>query len=99
MRLLVCGNRDWADRALVAEVLGAIAREHPRVVLIHGGNGKRRNGKAYEGLDEIAHDIGVELGWEIRRCQVSLRNGAGLGRSGAEPANARHREADARTHS
>lgn len=43
-------------------------RQGHGVVMIHGGCGKRDDdGKAYEGADEIAHDIAIALGWKIER--------------------------------
>ena len=37
MRVIVCGGRDYQDRALVFEALGGILKKHGRITIIQGG--------------------------------------------------------------
>ena len=71
MKLLVCGNRDWTCAVTIRAWLmpfhvrwQKLGGETP--LLIHGACGKRdEHGRAFEGADELAHDIAFELGWRI----------------------------------
>lgn len=84
MRLLVCGSRLWTCGDTIETWLLAMNRAARRrnetITLIHGGCGKRNaQGVAYEGADEIAHDIASILGWTIERYEAdwSLGDSAG----------------------
>lgn len=47
MRVLVCGSRDYADRAMVYAVLDRVRAKHPDLYVIHGGA---------SGADHLASD-------------------------------------------
>lgn len=66
--VLVCGARDWTQRAVIKEWL---AKLHPGSIVVHGGCGKRDDkGVAIEGADLIAADVARELGLEVRAYPV-----------------------------
>ena len=52
-RLLVCGSRNWTDRALVERVL----RDHGPAVIVH---------RAAPGADRIAGEVARSLGWPVK---------------------------------
>lgn len=54
MRLLVCGGRDFRDRAALKRRMAQLAQGE--MVLIEGGA---------RGADSLAHEIAAELGWTI----------------------------------
>ena len=65
MRLLVCGNRDWACVETIENWLAPFSRKYgARVVLIHGGA---------PGVDSIAEVVGQHFGWEIRAFPADWR--------------------------
>jgi hypothetical protein len=51
-RVLVCGSREWGDRALIEQVL----RAHGPAVIVHG---------AARGADRIAGSVADRLGWPV----------------------------------
>jgi hypothetical protein len=60
LRLLVCGARDWTDRALLVEVIDQAVTEHGRgqagVVVIEGGA---------RGADRLAGELARARGWQL----------------------------------
>lgn len=66
MIVLVCGDREWADRITIRKRLKLLP---PDTIIIHGGNGywDPKTGKLLRGADEIAHEEAEGLGLEVRR--------------------------------
>jgi hypothetical protein len=54
-RVIVCGSREWTDRALIHDTLAALT-EHGRVVIVHG---------AARGADRIADEEARALGFDV----------------------------------
>jgi hypothetical protein len=81
LRLLVCGARDWTDRALLAEVIDRAVTEHGRdgagVLLIEGGA---------RGADRLAVELARVRGWRLEEYPADWR---GEGRAAGPPRNAR----------
>lgn len=62
VRILVCGSRDFSDRALMDEALNAVAaRLDPEPILIHGDA---------RGADRMAGHEGLIRGWWVWRCEA-----------------------------
>lgn len=59
LRLLVCGGRDFSDRAKVREVLGRFLGLN--VILAHGGA---------MGADRLAGEAAVDFGWDVQVFQA-----------------------------
>ena len=81
LRLLVCGARDWTDRALLAEVIGQVVTEHAQgragVVLIEG---------AARGVDRLAAALAQARGWQLEEYPADWRR---EGRAAGPRRNAR----------
>jgi hypothetical protein len=94
-RLLVCGSRDWSCVTTILAWLMPFQRRWkmaggPAPLLIHGANGKRdEGGKAYEGADEIAHDVALEFGWRLWPFPVTPEEWRRIGRSAGPLRNQR----------
>ena len=70
MRVLVCGGRDYADRAQVFEVLDNLLVEHEIEFLVHGGE---------PGADTLAAE------WAVRRDVKQIFCSAAWSRAGRDP--------------
>ena len=80
VRLLVCGSRDWTDRALLADVVGQVVIEQGRdcgVVLIEG---------AAQGADRLAGELARARGWQLEEYPADWRR---HGRAAGPRRNAR----------
>lgn len=88
--ILVTGSRKWLwidrepiRRALVATAAELDVAELCRVIVVHGGQGRRdRAGQAVDGADLVAHDVALELGMAAdphparwRECDWTCRPG------------------------
>lgn len=67
MIVIVCGSRDWTDRALIREWLAKLPRGS---VVVHG---------AARGADTIAGEEAAALGFEVRAYPADWSNGRGAG--------------------
>jgi hypothetical protein len=65
-RVLVCGSREWTDRALIEQVL----RAHGPAVIVHG---------AVRSADRIAGSVADRLGWPVEHPADWRRHGKSAG--------------------
>jgi hypothetical protein len=81
LRLLVCGSRDWTDRALLARVIDQAVTDHAQgragVLLIEGGA---------RGADRLAAELARVRGWQLEEHPADWR---GEGRAAGPRRNAR----------
>jgi hypothetical protein len=71
MRLLVTGDRNWANDQIIGAVLTSLARDYPDLVLIEGGA---------NGADILSADIGRYLGIKVLEFKADWnRFGRGAG--------------------
>jgi hypothetical protein len=57
MKVLICGDRNWSDKALIKSRLQSFALQHDNVTVIHG---------AASGADNLAGEAAKELGMEVK---------------------------------
>ena len=71
IRLLVCGGRDFNDRAAIHKLVDSLPAGS---VVIHGDSGKRdRRGRAICGADILTGDAAKVRGLEVRPVRAAWR--------------------------
>ena len=84
MRILVCGGRDYQNRAKVFEALHAILAKHGRITIIQGGcpTGADLHARAFASCTKgIVHLINEEADWKTHgKAAGPLRNQAMIDR-------------------
>jgi hypothetical protein len=63
-RVIVCGSREWTDRALIHDTLAALTEHAGRVVIVHG---------AARGADRIAGEEARALGLDVEEHPADWR--------------------------
>lgn len=67
MRILVCGGRDYRDRATVYAALDAVHRKTPVTLLIHGACLRKGNPSKLAGADFLADEWAASRGIQCHR--------------------------------
>jgi hypothetical protein len=63
-RVIVCGSREWSDRAAIREALQALVAPGERVVIVHG---------AARGADRLAGEEARALGFDVEEHPADWR--------------------------
>ena len=86
IRIIVCGGRDYADRARVTEVLGSLHLSRGINLIIHGGAGHffdpepNRRANRWVGADKMAGEWAREMGIPVTECPADWeRHGKSAG--------------------
>lgn len=78
---IVCGGRDYTDRARIKRVLDAAVERLGLHLIIEGAGGRERDGVVEQGADLLAREWAVERGdvsvIEVQADWDRLRRGAG----------------------
>jgi hypothetical protein len=64
VRVLVCGSRDWSDKAAIWRSLSALPGEHEPVVIVHGAASRKVRG-VEQSADMLAAAVARELGFSV----------------------------------